>query len=68
MTDSDRIKGKWHQLRVKLSADGERSPMMTEGDIEKLVGKIQERTSVLGNDARPLKNGSIHNLGKVLRA
>jgi len=46
--DSDRIKGKWHQLKGEIKrrwgkvTDNDLTE--AEGDMEKLVGKIQERT------------------------
>ena len=46
--DSDRIKGKWHQLKGEIKrrwgkvTDDDLTE--AEGDMEKLVGKIQERT------------------------
>jgi uncharacterized protein YjbJ (UPF0337 family) len=48
MMDSDRIKGKWHQLKGEIKrrwgkvTDDDLTE--AEGDMEKLVGKIQERT------------------------
>ena len=48
MMDSDRIKGKWHQLKGEIKrrwgkvTDNDLTE--AEGDMEKLVGKIQERT------------------------
>jgi uncharacterized protein YjbJ (UPF0337 family) len=46
--DSDRIKGKWRQLKGEIKrrwgkvTDNDLTE--AEGDMEKLVGKIQERT------------------------
>jgi uncharacterized protein YjbJ (UPF0337 family) len=46
--DNDRIKGKWHQLKGEIKrrwgkvTDNDLTE--AEGDMEKLVGKIQERT------------------------
>jgi uncharacterized protein YjbJ (UPF0337 family) len=46
--DSDRFKGKWHQLKGEIKrrwwkvTDDDLTE--AEGDMKKLVGKIQERT------------------------
>jgi uncharacterized protein YjbJ (UPF0337 family) len=48
MMDNDRIKGKWHQLKgeIKRKWGNMTDDDLTEaeGNLEKLVGKIQERS------------------------
>jgi uncharacterized protein YjbJ (UPF0337 family) len=46
--DSDRMKGKWNQLKGQIKRKWGKVTdddlMQSEGDMDKLIGKIQERT------------------------
>jgi uncharacterized protein YjbJ (UPF0337 family) len=46
--NNDQFKGKWHQLKGEIKRKWakvtDHDLMEAEGDIEKVVGKIQERT------------------------